>query len=201
MTAERRPRDPERTRAEMVEAALRTLREEGFAGTTARAIAARGGFNQALIYYHFGGVNQLLLAVLDRSAAERLERYREALAAAATLQDKIAAAERLFREDVRGGHITVLSELIAGSLAHPELGPELVARLRPWLDFTQEALGAAFADPVLAQAVPLPDLSFALVALYLGLNLLIRLDPSAVPADELFALMRRVAPLVQSLQA
>jgi AcrR family transcriptional regulator len=199
MTAERRPRDPERTKAEMVEAALQTLREEGFAGTTARAIAGRGGFNQALIYYHFGGVNQLLLAVLDRSAAERLERYRNELDTAATIEDKIAAAERLFREDVQGGHITVLSELIAGSLAHPELGPELVARLRPWLEFTQEALAAAMPNP-LADAVPLPDVSFALVALYLGLNLLIRLDPSAVPIDELFALMRGVAPLVQSLQ-
>jgi AcrR family transcriptional regulator len=200
MPAERRPRDPERTKAEMVEAALQTLREEGFAGTTARAIAGRGGFNQALIYYHFGGVNQLLLAVLDRSAAERLERYRNELDTAATIEDKIAAAERLFREDVQGGHITVLSELIAGSLAHPELGPELVARLRPWLEFTQEALAAAMPNPALADAVPLPDVSFALVALYLGLNLLIRLDPSAVPIDELFALMRGVAPLVQSLQ-
>src|SRR5919199_1699686 len=113
---QRRPRDPERTRAEMVEAALATLKAEGFAGTTARAIATRGGFNQALIFYHFGGVDGLLLAALDASAEERL-----------------------YREDVEGGHVTVIAELIAASLAHPALGPQLVDRMRPWLAFTQEA--------------------------------------------------------------
>src|SRR5438477_13159742 len=129
--SDRRPRDPERTKAAMVEAAIATLKEEGYAGTTARAIAARGGFNQALIYYHFGGVKPLLLAALDRSSAERLDRYRSEFAVATTLAEKTEAAERLFREDVEGGHITVLSEVIAASLANPELGPELVERLRP----------------------------------------------------------------------
>jgi len=63
-----------RTRAHLVEAALRTLIEEGYAGTSARAIAGRAGLNPALIFYHFGGVDDLLLAALDRSSAERLER-------------------------------------------------------------------------------------------------------------------------------
>jgi AcrR family transcriptional regulator len=182
----------------MVEAALRTLQEEGFAGTTARALAARGGFNQALIYYHFGGVNQLLLAALDFSAQQRLERYREELAAATTLEEKIDAAQRLYREDVEGGHITVLSELIAASLAHPELGPELVARMQPWLEFTQGVLAEVLPEGPLAEAAKLGGVSFAFVAFYMGLNLLSRLDPEGAPVDELFALMRQVAPLLQA---
>lgn len=195
--AERRPRDAERTRADLVGAALETLKERGFAGTTARAIAARGGFNQALIYYHFGGVDRLLLAALDRSSSERLARYRSELAAAPTLPEKVAAAERLYREDVDGGHITVLSELVGASLARPELRPELVARLQPWLEFTRAVIADALPEGPLPELVPVREAAFALVALYLGLNLLSRLDPET-PADELFALMRQVAVLFQS---
>src|SRR4051794_35552634 len=115
------PKDPSATRARLVEAALQSLQEEGFAGTTARSIAARAGANQALVFYHFGGVDGLLLAALDASAAERLGRYRAALASAPTTHEKIDAARRLYREDVDGGHVTVIAELLGASLARPEL--------------------------------------------------------------------------------
>src|SRR5438045_5842115 len=39
------------TRDQILEAALKTLAEDGFAGATSRAIARRGKFNQALVYY------------------------------------------------------------------------------------------------------------------------------------------------------
>src|SRR5207249_1839872 len=42
------------TRAQFVEATIETLKREGFAGASARAIARTGGFNQSLIFYHFG---------------------------------------------------------------------------------------------------------------------------------------------------
>ena len=41
-------------------ATLETLRDEGFAGATSRAIARRAGCNQALIFYHFGSLESLL---------------------------------------------------------------------------------------------------------------------------------------------
>src|SRR3982751_2926344 len=109
------PKDPADTRARLVAAALKSLQEEGFAGTTARSIATRADVNQALVFYHFGGVDGLLLAALDASAAERLGRYRRELAAAPTVAAKVDAAQRLYREDVDGGHVTVIAELIAAS--------------------------------------------------------------------------------------
>ena len=53
------------TKQALVAAAIETLRAEGFAGASARAIAGRAGCNQALIFYHFGSVVTLLLAALD----------------------------------------------------------------------------------------------------------------------------------------
>src|SRR5919202_3636656 len=93
----------EKTRQAMVEAAIETLRAEGFAGTTTRAIAQRGGFNQALVFYHYGGVNELLLAALDRSSAERLARYRAAVEGRASAPGLVGRVAKPYLGEVGGG--------------------------------------------------------------------------------------------------
>ena len=62
-------------RGRIVDAALHTLTSTGYANTSVRAIATTGGFSPALVFYHFGSVDALLLAVLDRISGERLSRY------------------------------------------------------------------------------------------------------------------------------
>ena len=79
------------TKDRIIQAALDTVREEGFADTTARAIARHGGFNQALIFYHFGGTDEALLAALDQSTEQRLTKYREAMGIASS-QDRVRIA-------------------------------------------------------------------------------------------------------------
>ena len=64
--------DPEQTKDELLSAAIASLVEDGYRGTTARSIAARAQCNQAAIYYHFGGIEPLLIGALQRSSAERL---------------------------------------------------------------------------------------------------------------------------------
>jgi AcrR family transcriptional regulator len=56
---------PGGTKARIVEAAVETLKAKGFAGSSAREIAKTGGFNQALIFYHYGSVQNVLLAGPD----------------------------------------------------------------------------------------------------------------------------------------
>ncbi|MGI5127594.1 TetR/AcrR family transcriptional regulator [Pseudonocardia sp. CA-107938] len=59
-------RDPERTREQILDAALHEFGEHGYAGARTAAIAARAGVNQQLISYHFGGKAGLHQAVIDR---------------------------------------------------------------------------------------------------------------------------------------
>ena len=96
------------TRKRIVEAAIETLKAEGFAGTSARAVAKTGGFNQALVFYHFGSMSELLLAALDETGARRMSRYREALADVDDLGRLAELAGRIFQEDLDAGHMTVL---------------------------------------------------------------------------------------------
>src|SRR3954469_20807899 len=179
------------TRRRMVEAALEALREDGFTGATSRAIARRGGFNQALVFYHFGSLDGLLLAALDATSVERLERYRDEVATADTPEELIAVMARIYAEDRDSGHLTVVSQMVAGSLARRDLAPEVLARMEPWLEFAEETL-RRFAGPTFA-----PDLALAAVTFYFGVNLLSVLDPERV--DGLFARTAELAPLLQGL--
>lgn len=183
-----------RTRARMVDAALQTLIGEGYAGTSARAIAARGKFNPALVFYHYGGVDELLLAALDRSSAGRLQRYREALSTLVAPDELVRRAANLFREDVEGGHVTAVTELIGASLSKPQLRSKLVTRMRPWLLFAQEALKRILGDSHLAAiAPPTEQAAFAVVAGYLGLNMLSRLMPDLSHTEALFQRIEQFA--------
>lgn len=183
----------EETRDRIVRAALETLRERGFAGTSARAIAQRGGVNQALLFYHFGSVNALLLAALDVTSEERLRRYREAFAGVRGLAATARTAAELYAEDRASGHITVLCELIAGSATAKELGPQIGARMQPWVRFTQDTLARAMARSPLRRLLPPDQLAYPIVATYLGVELLAHLDGDHARADALFATVERVA--------
>jgi AcrR family transcriptional regulator len=187
------------TKGRIVEAALETLKRSGFAGASARDIGRTGGFNQALIFYHFGTVNDLLLAALDETSARRMVAYREAVAGAGTLPELVDIATRIYREDLESGHIKVLAEMIAGSSAHPELGPEIAARIEPWVHFAEDVLLDLLKGSPLESLIPARQVAHAVVAFYLGVELLDHLQPDRFGAGPLFDLAGRTAPLVAGL--
>ncbi|HEV3471971.1 MAG TPA: TetR family transcriptional regulator [Actinomycetota bacterium] len=189
----------ETTRARIVEAALETLKREGFSGTSARAIAATGAFNQALIFYHFGSVNSLLLAALDATSSRRMEAYEAAVAEAHNLEELVRVAARIYAEDMASGHVTVLSEMIAGSLAHRDLGPEITARIEPWVDFAERVVTRVLGDTPFATLLPARDIAYAIVAFYLGLEQLSHLNGGTDRATPLFAAAGQLVPLITPL--
>jgi AcrR family transcriptional regulator len=191
-----------RTREAMLDAALETLHAEGYAGCSARVIARTGGFNPALIFYHYGGVTELLLAALDRSSAERMARYREALAPVSTLPELVEAVSRLYAEDMGTPHIAAVQELISSSAFSTEWAQQLVRRLEPWVDLAAEVLERVLGPSVLGDVVDTRDLAFAMVALYCGMETVSRLEGDSSRVGALFATVGRLAPaLAQMLGA
>src|ERR1700683_5140255 len=112
------------TKLQIVEAALQTLKTKGFAGASARAIAGEGDFNQALIFYHFGSVRNLLLAVLDLVSDRRMSEYGLAFERARGARELATLARTIHADDLERGYITVLGEMVSGSVADAELGAE-----------------------------------------------------------------------------
>lgn len=72
-----RQRDRERTRAELLEVATTTFAESGYSGTRVDEIADRTRTTKRMIYYYFGGKEQLYLAVLEKAYRGIREAERE----------------------------------------------------------------------------------------------------------------------------
>ena len=189
------------TRQRIVEAAFETLRASGYAGTSARSIARTGGFNQALIFYHFGSVNDLLLAALDVSSERRMTRYRQALGDIDDLPRLLDAAAALYREDAECGHTTVLAELFAASLAVPALAAELTARMEPWILFTEELMRGFLHRLSVGGAVNLRVAAQATLALYLGIDLLVHADGDRSRVDSMLEEARRLTAAFPFVEA
>ncbi|SEH79113.1 transcriptional regulator, TetR family [Rhizobium tibeticum] len=60
-------RDPERTRAAILEAATKEFAENGMGGARVDAIAERAGTNKRMLYHYFGDKEQLYLRVLEEA--------------------------------------------------------------------------------------------------------------------------------------
>jgi hypothetical protein len=84
---------------------------------------------------------------------------------------------------------------VAASLAHRELGPELIARSEPWLDFVEDAIKKASGDSPLLQLLPPRELAYAVICFYLGVNVMTQLDKDNTRINELFELANRLGPL------
>jgi AcrR family transcriptional regulator len=187
------------TKLKIAEAALQTLKERGYAGASAREIAAAGELNQALIFYHFGGVQQALLAGLDLVSARRMRVYRPEFERAKTIAELTALARKIHTEDLENGYVTVLGEMVAGGVSDAWLGGEVVARLEPWIEMVAEKLRELLAGSPFEALLPAREIAFAIVALYLGADMLSQLGGENARAESLLDLGERYAPVLGAL--
>jgi AcrR family transcriptional regulator len=191
----------EETREKILDAALATLTAEGFLGTTARSIARTGGFNQALVFYHFGSVDEVLVASVERMSERRLAVYRERVAQAADLPAIVAVAREVLGEDMAGGAITVLAQMVAGAHGRAHLGTRLARVWDPWIDVVESAVLRVVEGTGFEGVIPAHDLAFALTGMFLGVELLSQLDPDNGQMEALFTSIDTMATLLQGVFA
>ena len=189
----------ERTRERILEAALETLRTRGFHGTSSRAIAEVGGFNPALTFYHFGSLNQLLLSALEHASQGRLERYAPEAREAGSPSELLALLQRIYADDVESGFIRVASEMVAGAVAQPALGPRVADLMQPWIDLAEECIARVTEGSPLAAIAEPQQLASAAVMFYLGANLLTQLVPERADVERLLESAERGAKLADLL--
>ena len=188
-------------RQALVEAAIETLKTDGFSGASARAIARRAECNQALVFYHFGSVVDLLLAALDSVSTSRLRHYSAAAENVGTLAELVEVATTIFLEDLENGYITVLAEMIAGASSTPGLGLEVAARISPWKRFAEQVINSVLGGTALGDLIPSGDLAHSAVALYLGLELLSHLEGNREASQSLFDHAKRLTVIAEALGA
>lgn len=123
-------RDPDATRASLLEAGLELFAERGYDGATIERIARRAGVNKAMISYHFGGKAGLHRAILESQFDWLLERL-------APLRD-----ETLPPEASLGRYVEIFGELHA---KHPHLSRMLLREIL--------AGGSRLEEPMLARVL------------------------------------------------
>jgi AcrR family transcriptional regulator len=147
----------EATRLRILDAARDLLVERGFGATSTRAVAERADTQLSLVHYHFGGKQQLLVALLERQNEQLLERQRRLYAEPGPLSEKWRRACRLLDDDVESGYVRVLWELWAAGLADPELAKRWRSATAGWRDLLEAVFSEWAADlelePVLSPRV------------------------------------------------
>jgi AcrR family transcriptional regulator len=186
-------------RGALVTAAIEALAEVGFAGASAREIAGRAGCSQGLVFYHFGSVNELLLAALDEISTRRMDAYRGLVDRATSVTGLADAARVIFAEDLDAGHVRVLVEMITGAQSVPGLSERVAERLVPWREFAETAISKALGGSPAARLLPAADAAHAVVAGFLGLEMLAMLDGDTSAAIAVFDRARSVTRLLDML--
>lgn len=95
--------------------------------------------------------------------------------------------------------MTVLGELVAGGMSDRELEREVFARIEPWIELVEGKLTELVAGSGLAAIVPARDVAFAIVAVYLGVDMLSHNEDDSAAAAALLALGIRYAPIADAL--
>jgi AcrR family transcriptional regulator len=189
----------EDTRARIITATVQTLRDEGIVAATARSIARKGEFNQALIFYHFGSVTDLLVSAAKYEGERRASRYKDRLENIQSLQELVAVARELHVEEVESGGLNVLAQLLAGAASSEELRQGLMESFQPWMQLVEHSVEIVLANTPYAGVVKTEDMTYAITSLFLGIELLHTLDPDNERAASLFTSFEMLATVVETL--
>jgi AcrR family transcriptional regulator len=111
----------------IVEAMRDSVAEVGIAGSTFERVAAKAGVSRGLLHYYFGTKERLLVEVIRRDTAYRIETLGAELRAASSVDGVIAAFYATFSRTLadQQGYVYMVSELFVAGRHSPELAREL----------------------------------------------------------------------------
>ena len=155
-----RSRDPERTRAEILEVATREFAEHGFSGARVDEIAERTRTTKRMLYYYFDSKEGLFTAVLERAYAGIREAER---AVDVEHLDPVAAirslAELTFdHHEAHPDFIRLVSIENIHRAEHIAGNPEFAGLNTPVLDLIERILARGRSDGVFRRDVDAVDL-------------------------------------------
>ena len=165
------------TRARLIAGALASLRDNGIAGTSARAIAAAAGVNQALVFYHFKSVAELIDIACRESAAARVDVYRDRFAQVSSLSELLELGRDLHVTESQAGNVAVLAQVLAGAQQDDVLAGAAAGALALWTAEIEATLIRVLAGSPVASVVDAPGMARAITASFIGIELYDGVDP------------------------
>lgn len=188
----------EETRARLRAAALSVVREKGVGGASARVIAAAAEVNQALIFYHFDSVSELIESASNEAVEARVELYRAAFADVTSLAGLLAVARQVHEQERQAGSMTVMAQIMAGAQRDPVLARAGRHAVAAWTDEVDQVLQRVLAASPLGSLIDSTGLSQLVSAAFMGIELYHGADPEA--ADLAFGAIERLNTVLSALE-
>ena len=183
------------TRQRLIDGAIDTIRTHGIAGTSARTIAATAGVSQALVFYHFGSVNDLLRAACLEATQARVAAFADRLGQVADLRELLAVGRDLHAEERTHGNVMVLAQMLAAAQTDKHLAVATAAALNLWIAPIEQTLGRLLAGSPAAGLIDTAGLARAVSAAFIGLELYEGVAPEA--AQTALDSLDRLAVLIE----
>ncbi len=153
--------------------------------------------NQGLIFYHFGSVDELIIAACTTATAERVDRYRDRLAAAGSLRELLVAGRELHEAERAAGNVTMLAQVLAGAQQNEALARAGREALSLWIAEIELVLDRLIRDNPISIAIDGPGLARGLAAAFIGIELYEGVDPAG--AEAAFAALEQLSVLTEVL--
>lgn len=186
------------TRQRLLAGTISTLRDKGIAGISARSIAAAAGVNQALVFYHFGTVEELVIAACQGETQVQVSQYADQLAGVTSLRELLTVGQALHEKERAAGNTQVLAQVLAGAQTSPTLAEAARQALGLWVAEIEQTLQRVLADSPIKAALDIPGLARAVSAAFIGLELYEAADPEAT--RHAMAALAQVAVLTDVLE-
>lgn len=165
------------TRTKLLDAAADALREHEAAQASARTIAGRAGVNQALIFYHFGTVGELIEAACHRAVDEAADHYREQFDRVRSLQGLLDVDRELRQRERAAGNVAMMAHLMSGAGHDPILVRAARYAMSRWNAEIEPVVARVLRGSPLAEITDRAGLACAVSASFIGLELYEGVDP------------------------
>jgi len=185
------------TKSRLMEATLQVIRSQGLAGASARSIGAAAGVNQALIFYHFGTVAELIEAASDEAVTRAVAAYTERFAEVESLPQLIEVARLVHEQERESGNVAVMAQLLAGAQHDPVLARASRHAIGAWTEQVRVVLDRVLAATPAAALLDATDLAPAVSAAFIGIELFHGVDPEA--GERAFATLARLDALITAV--
>ncbi|RKN24014.1 TetR/AcrR family transcriptional regulator [Micromonospora musae] len=183
------------TKQRLLDGTITAIRQYGIAGVSARTIAAAAGVNQALVFYHFGTVDDLLTAACRASTAERVRHWSASLEQVRSLRELLAVGRELHEQERELGNVSILAQMLAGAQGDERLAAPTAASLQLWVDAIKIVLLRLLDGSPFAEVADVPGLARAVSAAFIGLELYDGVDRAG--ADQALSALDQLAVLIE----
>jgi AcrR family transcriptional regulator len=183
----------------VLKAAVQALATHGYAGTTARSIAAIGGFAPGVIYYYFADLDDVLVATAQYTSDAREKLYEPALRGVTSAVILVQRLRKLYSDDLESGHIEAVQELVAAARPGTKLATQMGRQTERWEALAEQVLRTLLRGTPFARLVKVRVAARACVSYYVGMQTLTHLDGDAERPMAAFDQAARLATVFDKL--